>query len=77
MEWGDDGPTSAANLHALCWRDHQHKTGGHINMRMNADGTVTHTTRHGLTRLHEPYWRSQADDLAHGRTEPNTGEPPF
>jgi len=77
MEWGDDGPTSAANLHALCWRDHQHKTGGHINMRMNADGTVTHTTRHGLTRLHEPYWRSQADDLAHGRTEPNNGEPPF
>ena len=46
-------------------------------MRMNADGTVTHTTRHGLTRLHEPYWRSQADDLAHGRTEPNNGEPPF
>jgi hypothetical protein len=49
---------------------------------MNADGTVTHTTRHGLTRSSEPYWRSYSDNLASGRagsttTEHDDDPPPF
>lgn len=82
VEWHDDGPTSAANLQAMCWQDHLAKTNKHIQVRMNADGTVTHTTRHGLTRTKEPYWRSYSDNLASGRASSTTTEhdddpPPF
>ena len=78
-EWHDDGPTSAANLHALCWRDHLAKTTRQTSVRLNPDGTVTHTTRHGLTRSSEPYWRTFADNIT--RDQDNTPDqddtPPF
>lgn len=75
--WHDDGPTSAENLHALCWKDHLRKTNNHVGVRMNADGTVTHTTRHGLTRTSEPYWHWCADNLTNGRTMQGDDTPPF
>ena len=68
IAWSDTGDTSAANLHAMCWADHQRKTLNHTRVRMNADGTITHTTRHGLTRTSEPYWRTMTDNLTHGRS---------
>ncbi len=70
MAWHEDGPTSAANLHTLCWQDHLAKTNNHTRVRMNADGTITHTTRHGLTRTSEHYWRTYVDNLTNGRTTP-------
>lgn len=72
VEWHDDGPTSAANLQAMCWQDHLAKTNKHTRVHMNADGTVTHTTRHGLTRTNEPYWRSYSDNLTGGRATTST-----
>ncbi len=70
--WHEDGSTSAANLHTLCWQDHLAKTNRHTRVRINADGTVTHTTRHGLTRTSEHYWRTYVDNLTSGRTTPTT-----
>jgi len=75
-EWHDDGPTSAANLHALCRRDHIKKTNGLTSVRLNGDGTVTHTSRHGLQRTKEPYWKSSVDDLTRGRHD-DSDPPPF
>jgi hypothetical protein len=78
IEWADDGPTSAANLHALCWADHQRKTNGDTRVTLNPDGTTTHTTRHGLTRSGESHWRSFAENLNLDRTVETDGEiPPF
>jgi hypothetical protein len=75
--WADDGPTSAANLHALCWADHQAKTARHTQVRKNPNGTITHTTRHGLTRTTESYWKTMTDNLTSGRTQQDDEKPPF
>lgn len=66
-EWHDNGPTSAANLHTMCWQDHHAKTNGYTQVTMNSDGTVTHTSRHGLTRTQDSYWRTYADHLSEDR----------
>jgi len=76
IEWADGGHTSAANLHSLCWQDHLTKTNDHTSVRMNADGTVTHTSRHGLTRTSEPYWHSYAYNLTHDQLSQDD-QPPF
>lgn len=72
-EWHDDGPTSAANLHVLCQRDHTDKTTGWADARINPDGTVTHVTRNGLTRNSESYWKTMVDNITRDQDE----QPPF
>ena len=41
------GPSSPANTHMLCKRDHDTKTTGDIEVRRDDDGCTTWTTRHG------------------------------
>ena len=76
-EWHDDGTTSADNLHLLCRTDHTDKTTGWSTARINTDGTVTHTSRHGRARTSEPYWKSFADNLVGGRDTQTADTPPF
>lgn len=76
-EWHDDGPTSADNLHPMCRTDHTDKSTGWSNARVNADGTVTHTSKHGRERTGEPYWKSFADNLVDGRQCDPADIPPF
>ena len=75
-EWHEAGTTSADNLHVLCRRDHTDKTTGWADARVNRDGTVTHTTRHGLTRTTDSHWWGFAANLTRGRT-PDDDPAPF
>ena len=81
--WHQGGTTAATNLHPLCRTDHVDKTTGWTQTTINPDHTITHTTRHGLTRTYEPAWKPHTDTLTHGQAPPSThadpdeGTPPF
>lgn len=49
VPWERGGATSADNMGPLCRRHHRLKTSGRWTLRRSPDGTVTWTSRHGVT----------------------------